>query len=165
MQVNGKTYNQAKFLLGQLGALHSVNRFAAFVTGRLLPDQPKNDGDITKTCPFNASLRPSSVIEVANVLNQTSPNLAVARPSLANVPEPNTTYKNTRTKTGRLNATFKASLKRSSVKELANVSNRTSSNLAAARPPLANVPEPDTTSKNTRTTTGPLNTTSKSAGK
>ncbi|XP_053344957.1 MAX gene-associated protein isoform X1 [Clarias gariepinus] len=163
IQVNGKTYNQAKFLLGQLGALHSVNRFAAFVTGRLLPDQPKNE-DITKTCPFNASLRPSSVIEVANVLNQTSPNLAVARPSLANVPEPNTTYKNTRTKTGRLNATFKASLKRSSVKELANVSNRTSSNLAAARPPLANVPEPDTTSKNTRTTTGPLNTTSKSAG-
>ncbi|KAF5908503.1 MAX gene-associated protein-like isoform X1 [Clarias magur] len=166
IEVNGKTYNQAKLLLGQLGALHPVNRFAAFVTGRLLPlhqDQPKNDGDI-KPCPSNSSPKPSSATEVANVLNQTFPNLAVARPPLANVPEPKSTSKNTRTKVGPLSATSKATLKPSSVKKVANVSNRTSPNLAAARPLLANVPKPDTISKNTRTTMCPLNATSKSAG-
>eukprot|EP00063_Salmo_salar_P025395 XP_014000230.1 PREDICTED: MAX gene-associated protein-like isoform X2 [Salmo salar] len=35
IQVNGKSYSQARLLLGQMGALHPTNRLAAFVTGRL----------------------------------------------------------------------------------------------------------------------------------
>ncbi|XP_022542629.2 MAX gene-associated protein isoform X2 [Astyanax mexicanus] len=35
IKVNGKTYNQAKLSLGQMGALHPANRVAAYVTGRL----------------------------------------------------------------------------------------------------------------------------------
>lgn len=73
LQVNGKSYAKAKVLLGQLGALHPVNRFAAFVTGRLLPvGQTKDVGDVTKACPSIAPLKPSSQ---------------------ASAPEPNTTSK------------------------------------------------------------------------
>ncbi|KAB5539873.1 hypothetical protein PHYPO_G00094200 [Pangasianodon hypophthalmus] len=107
VKVNGKTYTQAKLLLGQLGALHPVNRFAAFVTGRLLPilrDQSKIEVDTTKACPSKAPLEPSSVTEVANVSNQTPSNLAVARPPLANAPEPNTASKNRRSNISPLNA-------------------------------------------------------------
>ncbi|XP_074541561.1 uncharacterized protein mgab isoform X2 [Halichoeres trimaculatus] len=35
IQVNGKSYNQARLLLGNMGALHPANRLAAYVTGRL----------------------------------------------------------------------------------------------------------------------------------
>ncbi|XP_044026184.1 MAX gene-associated protein isoform X2 [Siniperca chuatsi] len=35
IQVNGKSYNQARLLLGNMGSLHPANRFAAYVTGRL----------------------------------------------------------------------------------------------------------------------------------
>ncbi|XP_058235383.1 MAX gene-associated protein isoform X3 [Hemibagrus wyckioides] len=76
IKVNGKSYAKAKVLLGQLGALHPVNRFAAFVTGRLLPvGQTKDVGDVTKACPPKAPLKPSSQ---------------------ASAPEPNTTSKNKR---------------------------------------------------------------------
>lgn len=34
-QVNGKSYNQARLLLGNMGSLHPANRLAAYVTGRL----------------------------------------------------------------------------------------------------------------------------------
>lgn len=34
-QVNGKSYNQARLLLGNMGSLHPANRVAAYVTGRL----------------------------------------------------------------------------------------------------------------------------------
>ncbi|XP_054475035.1 MAX gene-associated protein-like [Anoplopoma fimbria] len=37
IQVNGKSYNQARLLLGNMGSLHPANRLAAFVTGRLHP--------------------------------------------------------------------------------------------------------------------------------
>ncbi|XP_025889180.1 MAX gene-associated protein isoform X2 [Nothoprocta perdicaria] len=37
IQVNGKSYPQAKLLLGQMGALHPANRLAAYITGRLQP--------------------------------------------------------------------------------------------------------------------------------
>ncbi|XP_054618404.1 uncharacterized protein magl isoform X2 [Dunckerocampus dactyliophorus] len=45
--VNGKSYNQARLLLGSMGSLHPANRLAAYVTGRLQPsvDIPlKTDG-------------------------------------------------------------------------------------------------------------------------
>ncbi|XP_069371108.1 MAX gene-associated protein isoform X2 [Paralichthys olivaceus] len=35
IQVNGKSYNQARLLLGRMGSLHPANRLAAYVTGRL----------------------------------------------------------------------------------------------------------------------------------
>ncbi|XP_060947666.1 MAX gene-associated protein isoform X2 [Limanda limanda] len=35
IQVNGKSYNQARLLLGSMGSLHPANRLAAYVTGRL----------------------------------------------------------------------------------------------------------------------------------
>lgn len=35
LQVNGKSYNQARLLLGNMGALHPANRLAAYVAGRL----------------------------------------------------------------------------------------------------------------------------------
>ncbi|MCJ8743742.1 hypothetical protein PDJAM_G00097680 [Pangasius djambal] len=107
VKVNGKTYTQAKLLLGQLGALHPVNRFAAFVTGRLLPilrEQSKIEVDTTKACPPKAPLEPSPVTEVANVSNQTPSNLAVAIPPLANASEPNTVSKNRRSNISPLNA-------------------------------------------------------------
>ncbi|XP_041131702.1 MAX gene-associated protein-like isoform X2 [Polyodon spathula] len=37
VKVNGKSYPQAKLLLGQMGALHPANRLAAYITGRLRP--------------------------------------------------------------------------------------------------------------------------------
>ncbi|MBN3298723.1 MGAP protein, partial [Amia calva] len=37
IKVNGKSYPQAKLLLGQMGALHPANRLAAYITGRLRP--------------------------------------------------------------------------------------------------------------------------------
>uniref|UniRef100_A0A8C3S3S2 MAX gene-associated protein n=1 Tax=Chelydra serpentina TaxID=8475 RepID=A0A8C3S3S2_CHESE len=37
IQVNGKSYPQAKLLLGLMGALHPANRLAAYITGRLQP--------------------------------------------------------------------------------------------------------------------------------
>ncbi|XP_029281313.1 MAX gene-associated protein isoform X3 [Cottoperca gobio] len=50
IQVNGKSYNQARLLLGNMGSLHPANRLAAFVTGRLHPpggislkNSPKSD--------------------------------------------------------------------------------------------------------------------------
>lgn len=33
--MNGKSYNQARLLLGGIGSLHPANRLAAYVTGRL----------------------------------------------------------------------------------------------------------------------------------
>ncbi|XP_030578026.1 MAX gene-associated protein isoform X2 [Archocentrus centrarchus] len=35
IQVNGKSYNQARLQLGKMGSLHPANRLAAYVTGRL----------------------------------------------------------------------------------------------------------------------------------
>ncbi|KAK2890338.1 MAX gene-associated protein isoform X2 [Channa argus] len=35
IQVNGKSYNQARLLLGSMGSLHPANRLAAYITGRL----------------------------------------------------------------------------------------------------------------------------------
>ncbi|XP_018551754.1 MAX gene-associated protein [Lates calcarifer] len=45
IQVNGKSYNQARLLLGNMGSLHPANRLAAYVTGRLhaLADSQKPD--------------------------------------------------------------------------------------------------------------------------
>lgn len=108
MQVNGKPYSQAKVLLGRLGALHPVNRIAAFVTGRLKPvlrDQHKIESDATKYCP-NVPLKQSSVFKVANALNQSPSKRPVLSkiPLLPNVPEPNNASENKSSNTSSLNA-------------------------------------------------------------
>lgn len=38
LQVNGKSYNQARLQLGRMGSLHPANRLAAYLTGRLSVD-------------------------------------------------------------------------------------------------------------------------------
>ncbi|XP_047430369.1 MAX gene-associated protein [Mugil cephalus] len=42
IQVNGKSYNQARLLVGNMGSLHPANRLAAYVTGRLKVDIKKS---------------------------------------------------------------------------------------------------------------------------
>ncbi|XP_072539494.1 uncharacterized protein mgab [Salminus brasiliensis] len=92
IKVNGKMYNQAKLLLGQMGALNSANRVAAFVTGRLhsrLQDQLKVVADVRK--------HPVVPIVKPKVANASKPALSTSpRPHPANVPEPNTVPRRTR---------------------------------------------------------------------
>ncbi|XP_046692639.1 MAX gene-associated protein isoform X2 [Silurus meridionalis] len=110
IKVNGKTYNRAKLLLGQLGALHPVNRFAAFVTGRHLSvpqDQDKIVDEKGKACPPKAPRKPSLLTKVGNVSNQTPSNRVVGRPPLANAPGPNHASKNKGAIKTPLNATPK----------------------------------------------------------
>ncbi|KAL7389187.1 hypothetical protein ABVT39_028064 [Epinephelus coioides] len=62
IQVNGKSYNQARLMLGSMGSLHPANRLAAFVTGRLLPPSGislKNSqtSDATNQIPTVSALR------------------------------------------------------------------------------------------------------------
>ncbi|KTF90156.1 hypothetical protein cypCar_00027738, partial [Cyprinus carpio] len=48
-QVNGKTYGQAKLILGRMGALHPANRLAAYVTGRIKPLPQNTSRALSKT--------------------------------------------------------------------------------------------------------------------
>ncbi|XP_076612472.1 uncharacterized protein LOC143336289 [Chaetodon auriga] len=62
IQVNGKSYNQARLLLGNVGCLHPANRLAAYVTGRLhapadIPHKTSEKSDPTnKTSTLGALL-------------------------------------------------------------------------------------------------------------
>ncbi|KAF7656799.1 hypothetical protein LDENG_00035930 [Lucifuga dentata] len=52
IQVNGKSYNQVRMLLGNIGSLHPANHLAAHITGRLhatpkLPNKPSQNADLT----------------------------------------------------------------------------------------------------------------------
>lgn len=68
--MNGKSYSQARLLLGQMGALHPANRLAAFVTGRLrsvakapqkAPQKPLNCIPRAKKTPVGAGhLKPAA---------------------------------------------------------------------------------------------------------
>ncbi|KAM4633750.1 MAX gene-associated protein [Polymixia lowei] len=54
IQVNGKSYSQARLLLGNMGSLHPANRLAAYVTGRLhaaskIPQSNTQKTDCSKT--------------------------------------------------------------------------------------------------------------------
>lgn len=57
-QVNGKAYNQARLLLGKMGALHPANRLAAYVTGRL-PVLRDNFHESTHKPKFMPNISPS----------------------------------------------------------------------------------------------------------
>ncbi|KAL0165359.1 hypothetical protein M9458_041112, partial [Cirrhinus mrigala] len=49
IKVNGKTYAQAKLILGRMGALHPANRLAAYVTGRIKPLPQNTSRSVSKT--------------------------------------------------------------------------------------------------------------------
>ncbi|XP_055741364.1 MAX gene-associated protein-like [Salvelinus fontinalis] len=70
IQVNGKSYSQARLLLGQMGALHPANRLAAFVTGRLrsvakAPQKSLNCFPRTKKTPVGAGHLKTAATAVA----------------------------------------------------------------------------------------------------
>ncbi|TNN40165.1 MAX gene-associated protein [Liparis tanakae] len=58
IQVNGKAYNQARLLLGNMGSLHPANRLAAFITGRLIPPGGISLKVSLKSNPANKSSAP-----------------------------------------------------------------------------------------------------------
>lgn len=60
LQVNGKSYNQARLLLGNMGSLHPANRLAAHVTGRL-------------NAPANISYKKAAESDAANKVNTPGP--------------------------------------------------------------------------------------------
>ncbi|KAL1253579.1 hypothetical protein QQF64_015808 [Cirrhinus molitorella] len=49
IKVHGKTYGQAKLILGRMGALHPANRLAAYVTGRIKPLPQNTNRSVSKT--------------------------------------------------------------------------------------------------------------------
>ncbi|XP_035534606.1 MAX gene-associated protein-like isoform X2 [Morone saxatilis] len=53
IQVNGKSYNQARLLLGNMGSLHPANRLAAYVTGRLHAPADISHKNSQKSDPTN----------------------------------------------------------------------------------------------------------------
>uniref|UniRef100_A0A8C9ZJ68 BHLH domain-containing protein n=2 Tax=Sander lucioperca TaxID=283035 RepID=A0A8C9ZJ68_SANLU len=61
IQVNGKAYNQARLLLGNMGSLHPANRLAAFVTGRLRPPGGVSLKNVQKSNPTNKITIPGTV--------------------------------------------------------------------------------------------------------
>ncbi|XP_024146356.1 MAX gene-associated protein, partial [Oryzias melastigma] len=56
IKVNGKQYNHARLLLGYMGALHPVNRLAAYVTGRVQLSAPAKSDPRTDTVGVSAVL-------------------------------------------------------------------------------------------------------------
>ncbi|XP_034756130.1 MAX gene-associated protein [Etheostoma cragini] len=66
IQVNGKAYNQARLLLGNMGSLHPANRLAAFVTGRLHPpggiSLPKSNPTNKITTPGTVHMKPAGTV-------------------------------------------------------------------------------------------------------
>ncbi|XP_034084533.1 MAX gene-associated protein isoform X1 [Gymnodraco acuticeps] len=61
IQVNGKSYNQARLLLGNMGSLHPANRLAAFVTGRLPPPGGTSLKNSQKSNPTTKSNTPGAL--------------------------------------------------------------------------------------------------------
>lgn len=61
LQVNGKSYNQARLMLGNMGSLHPANRLAAFVTGRLRPPGGISLKVSRKTHPSKKTATPDSL--------------------------------------------------------------------------------------------------------
>ncbi|XP_028253501.1 MAX gene-associated protein [Parambassis ranga] len=59
IQVNGKCYNQARLLLGNMGSLHPANRLAAHVTGRLNVPGESSDKNLQKAS--EAAVKPNII--------------------------------------------------------------------------------------------------------
>ncbi|XP_045917038.1 MAX gene-associated protein isoform X3 [Micropterus dolomieu] len=61
IQVNGKSYNQARLLLGNMGSLHPANRLAAYVTSRLHAPADISQGNSQKSDPTNKINTPDAL--------------------------------------------------------------------------------------------------------
>lgn len=83
-QVNGKSYNQARLLLGNMGSLHPANRLAAYVTGRL-------------NAPAYVSQKASHISDPANTIK--SPDTLHLKAAATLVPSAVTVRKTTELKT------------------------------------------------------------------
>ncbi|XP_066533267.1 MAX gene-associated protein isoform X2 [Hoplias malabaricus] len=104
IKVNGKTYNQAKLLLGQMGALNPANRFAAFITGRL-QSKPQDHAEcessavhqvtsISKMTPSGSSKPISVMVLKPNAdSKETSKSKSTPLTALSNVIEQPTSLK------------------------------------------------------------------------
>lgn len=78
LQVNGKSYNQARLQLGKMGSLHPANRLAAYVTGRLnasvdVPQKNSQKSDST----HKTSTPKTGTVKVASSL--VSPSIAARK--------------------------------------------------------------------------------------
>ncbi|XP_005917749.1 MAX gene-associated protein isoform X2 [Haplochromis burtoni] len=78
IQVNGKSYNQARLQLGKMGSLHPANRLAAYVTGRLnasvdVPQKNSQKSDST----HKTSTPKTGTVKVASSL--VSPSIAATK--------------------------------------------------------------------------------------
>ncbi|XP_036437677.1 MAX gene-associated protein isoform X2 [Colossoma macropomum] len=154
IKVNGKMYNQAKLLLGQMGALHPANRFAAFVTGRLRPkppDHPKVLADVPKPCLAQAPAEPSTVPKVINISKTTPPTSSRPLPAIA--PKTKAVSKRTRSKLTPLTALSKLVEQSTSLKEDVSIISTGQSPdttpLLSAGTKLVNVPVPPSSSAGT----------------
>ncbi|XP_017538692.1 MAX gene-associated protein isoform X2 [Pygocentrus nattereri] len=154
IRVNGKMYNQAKLLLGQMGALHPANRFAAFVTGRLWPkppDQPKVLADVPKPCLVQAPAEPNTVPKVINISQTTPPPSSRPLPAIA--PKTKAVSKRTRSKLTPLTALSKLVEQSTSLKEDVSIISTGQSldttPLLSAGTKLVNVPVPPSSSEGT----------------
>lgn len=79
LQVNGKTYPQAKLELGKMGALHPANRLAAYITGRICPVSQSGPNVVTSTVT-KASTTSVPVSTVSTVTTVTSMSASTAKP-------------------------------------------------------------------------------------
>ncbi|KAL6486349.1 hypothetical protein MHYP_G00057410 [Metynnis hypsauchen] len=154
IKVNGKMYNQAKLLLGQMGALHPANRFAAFVTGRLWPkppDQPKVLADVPKPCLVQAPAEPNTVPKVINISKTTPPTSSKPLPTIA--PKTKAVSKRTRSKLTPLTALSKLVEQSTSLKEdvslISTGQSLDTTPLLSAGTKLVNVPVPPSSSAGT----------------
>ncbi|KAL7888261.1 hypothetical protein AOLI_G00032350 [Acnodon oligacanthus] len=159
IKVNGKMYNQAKLLLGQMGALHPANRFAAFVTGRLWPkppDQPKVLADVPKPCLVQAPAEPNTVPKVINISKTTPPTSSRPLPAIA--PKTKAVSKRARSKPTPLTALSKLVEQSTSLKEDVSIISTGQSldttPVLSAGTKLVNVPVPPSSSAGTSSETG-----------
>lgn len=61
IQVNGKSYNQARLLLGNMGSLHPANRLAAYITGRLYAPADTSHKNSQQSDPTNKINAPGTL--------------------------------------------------------------------------------------------------------
>ncbi|XP_043076088.1 MAX gene-associated protein [Puntigrus tetrazona] len=66
IKVNGKTYAQAKLILGRMGALHPANRLAAYVTGRIKPLPPNTSQALSRALKETRSSNSKHTVSQAN---------------------------------------------------------------------------------------------------
>ena len=92
LQVNGKSYNQARLLLGSMGSLHPANRLAAYVTGRLnapavisQKNSQKPDSTLRNNSPSTLHVKATDTEVPQTVTAGRTTNLKIAVQSLGKI--------------------------------------------------------------------------------